>query len=145
LSDNKETANIEYQSDLHSSSFDVWLEQHLQHDLRYQRTLRGIHKDDLVFLLNGNMVKNYGSQGQKKSYLFSLKLAQFEYLKSRMNSSPVLLLDDVFEKLDQQRMESLLKIIRNPIFGQVILTDTHENRIRNAFGNEQEIGFISLV
>ena len=144
LSDNQETANIEYQSDLHSSTFEVWLEQHLQHDLRYQRTLRGIHKDDLVFLLNGNPVKNYGSQGQKKSYLFSLKLAQYEYLKSKMNSSPVLLLDDVFEKLDQQRMESLLKIIRNPIFGQVILTDTHENRIRTAFGNEQEIGFINL-
>lgn len=144
LSAEKEAATIEYQSDLHSNSFSFWLEQHLQHDLRYQRTLRGIHKDDFNFLLNGNVIKNYGSQGQKKSYLFSLKLAQFEYLKCKMNNSPILLLDDVFEKLDQQRMEALLHIIRNPIFGQVILTDTHENRVLEAFGYSNQIAVIRL-
>jgi len=144
LSAEKEAATISYQSDLQSHTFSFWLEEQLQHDMRYQRTLRGVHKDDLIFLLNENPIKNYGSQGQKKSYLFSLKLAQFEYLKTKMNNSPILLLDDVFEKLDQQRMEALLKIIRSPIFGQVILTDTHENRVKSTFGEAQEIGMIHL-
>jgi DNA replication and repair protein RecF len=144
LSLGKEEVTIEYQSDLNSSPLATWLDQHLQHDLRYQRTLRGIHKDELVYLMNGNPIKSYGSQGQKKSYLFALKLAQYEYLKLQMDTQPILLLDDVFEKLDQQRMESLLQIIRNPIFGQVIITDTHESRVQNAFGDEQEIGFIRL-
>lgn len=144
LSDGKESVGIDYQSDLNIHPLHVWLDQHLQHDIRYQRTLRGIHKDDLVFSLNGNPVKTYGSQGQKKSFLFSLKLAQFEYLKTKMGNSPILLLDDVFEKLDQQRMESLLRIIRKPIFGQVMLSDTHESRVSAAFGDEQEIGFIRL-
>jgi DNA replication and repair protein RecF len=144
FSDGKEEVNIDYQSDLKKSSLSIWLNEHLQHDIRYQRTLRGIHKDDFLFLMDGNALKNYGSQGQKKSFLFSLKLAQFEYLKKKMGSSPILLLDDVFEKLDQQRMEALLKIISNPIFGQVILTDTHENRVSAAFGNEKAIGFIRL-
>lgn len=144
LSDGKEQIGIQYQSDLNSNSLNLWLQEHLQHDIRYQRTLRGIHKDDLLFLLNENPIKGYGSQGQKKSFLFSLKLAQFEYLKLKMGNSPILLLDDVFEKLDQQRMESLLRIIRSPVFGQVILTDTHESRVSKAFGSEQEIGFIRL-
>lgn len=144
LSGGNETVNTDYQSDLAVHPLSVWLEEHIQHDLRYQRTLRGIHKDEWVFLLNGNPVKTYGSQGQKKSFLFSLKLAQFEYLKTTMGNSPILLLDDVFEKLDQQRMESLLRIIRSPVFGQVILTDTHEGRVTAAFGNNGPIGFIRL-
>jgi DNA replication and repair protein RecF len=144
LSADKEMATIEYQSDLSNFSLEHLLEQNVQNDLRFQRTLKGIHKDELVFLLNGNSLKNYGSQGQKKSFLFSLKLAQYEYLKTKMNSSPILLLDDVFEKLDQQRMEALLNIISTPMFGQVILTDTHEHRVKDAFGNDSEIDFIRL-
>ena len=146
LSQGNERVHINYQSDLKTEPMAHWLDGHLQHDLRYQRTLRGIHKDDLLFLLNEHPIKNYGSQGQKKSFLFSLKLAQFEYLHNRMGNSPILLLDDVFEKLDQQRMESLLHIIRMPIFGQVILTDTHEKRVLEAFGGDaqQQIGLIQL-
>lgn len=144
LSADSEMATIEYQSDLSINSLNILLEQHLQNDLRFQRTLRGIHKDELVFLLNGNSIKNYGSQGQKKSYLFSLKLAQYEYLKAKMKNSPILLLDDVFEKLDQQRMEALLSIINTETFGQVILTDTHEHRVKEAFGSDSELGFIRL-
>lgn len=144
FSDGAEQVNIDYQSDLKKSSLSTWLNEHLQQDIRYQRTLRGIHKDDFLFLMNENAIKNYGSQGQKKSFLFSLKLAQFEYLKGKMGSSPLLLLDDVFEKLDQQRMEALLRIIKAPVFGQVIITDTHESRVKNAFGSEEKIGFIRL-
>jgi DNA replication and repair protein RecF len=144
LSADKEIATIEYQSDLGMHSLEHLLEQNVQNDLRFQRTLKGIHKDELVFLLNGNSLKSFGSQGQKKSFLFSLKLAQYEYLKTKMNSSPILLLDDVFEKLDQQRMEALLNIISNPMFGQVILTDTHEQRVKDAFGKDSVIDFIRL-
>lgn len=144
LSGNTEQVDIQYQSDLHEHDFGQILAQTMQHDLRQQRTLKGVHKDDFVYLLNGLALKNFGSQGQKKSFLFSLKLAQFEYLKTKMQHSPILLLDDVFEKLDQQRMEALLNIIKSPIFGQVLLTDTHEERVRAAFGKEQPISFIQL-
>lgn len=144
LSSDAETAKIQYHSDIQQQSMAKWLDQNIQNDLRYQRTLRGIHKDDLYFLIDENSLKNYGSQGQKKSFLFALKLAQFDYLQSKMHNSPILLLDDLFEKLDQQRMEALLHIIRSPIFKQVIMTDTHESRVRQAFGDLAQIQFINL-
>ncbi|MBL7711451.1 MAG: DNA replication and repair protein RecF [Chitinophagaceae bacterium] len=144
LSGGGEQVSMQYQSDLNQHSLPYWLSEHLQHDIRYQRTLRGIHKDELVFLLDGNPLKAYGSQGQKKSFLFSLKLAQFAYLRSNMQQSPLLLLDDVFEKLDQQRMEALLHIIGDDMFGQVVITDTHDSRINEAFDAEAPVSFIRL-
>lgn len=144
LSGCKETAAIQYESDLQRQPLAEWLQNGLQYDLRYQRTLRGIHKDDLLFLLDGHPVRSFGSQGQKKSFLFSLKLAQYAYIRQQLGHSPILLLDDIFEKLDQQRMESLLQIISTDIFGQVLLTDTHENRVQEAFGKIQGISFIRL-
>lgn len=144
LTDGKEVVHIDYQSDMHLQPLSAWLQQSLQHDMRLQRTLRGIHKDDLVFLLNDTSVKGFGSQGQKKSFLFALKLAQYKYLSGILGFKPILLLDDVFEKLDQQRMEALLRIIRGADFGQVILTDTHSERVKNAFGDGVEVGMITL-
>ena len=110
-----------------------------------QRTMYGIHKDELDFRLNEFSLKSFGSQGQKKSFLFALKLAQYAYLYKQQGHFPILLLDDIFEKLDQQRMEALLKIIQGKNFGQVILTDTHPERVHQAFGDRAQIGFISLV
>jgi DNA replication and repair protein RecF len=144
LSGGKEPIQVIYNSDLSERPLPVWLEQNLQYDLRYQRTLRGIHKDDWDFRLNDMQLKQFGSQGQKKSFLFALKLAQYAYLAEVTKHLPILLLDDIFEKLDQSRMEALLRIIRNPDFGQVILTDTHPDRIRQAFGEGTDIGFIYL-
>ncbi|HTN18548.1 MAG TPA: DNA replication and repair protein RecF [Chitinophagaceae bacterium] len=144
LSGGGEQVSVQYQSDLNQHTLQYWLSEHLQHDIRYQRTLRGIHKDDLVFLLDGNPIKSYGSQGQKKSFLFSLKLAQFNYLRSCMQQSPLLLLDDVFEKLDQQRMEALLHIIGDELFGQVVITDTHQSRINEVFDSAAPVSFIHL-
>ena len=89
-------------------------------------------------------LRQYGSQGQKKSFLFALKLAQYAYISMQSGKLPILLLDDVFEKLDQQRMEALLTIIQGPAFGQVILTDTHAERVRAAFGPDVRIGEILL-
>jgi DNA replication and repair protein RecF len=144
LSNGKEAIEVTYNSDLFQRPLSAWMEQNLQYDLRYQRTLRGIHKDDWEFNLNGLQLKQFGSQGQKKSFLFALKLAQYAYLSKALGHLPILLLDDIFEKLDQSRMEALLRIIRGEGFGQVILTDTHPERIKEAFGKETEVGFIYL-
>jgi DNA replication and repair protein RecF len=144
LVDGKEAIQVTYTSDLAQKPLLAWMEQNLQYDLRYQRTLKGIHKDDWEFSLNNLQLKQFGSQGQKKSFLFALKLAQYAYLSKALGHLPILLLDDIFEKLDQNRMEALLRIIRSDGFGQVILTDTHPERISKAFGAETEVGFIYL-
>lgn len=144
LSGGKEVLQVTYETDLSERSLANWLQYNLQYDMRYQRTLRGIHKDDWAFSLSGMPVKQYASQGQKKSFLFALKLAQYAFLSKEMGHLPILLLDDVFEKLDQQRIEALLAIIRTPEFGQVLLTDTHEERIRIAFGEGADIEFVRL-
>ncbi len=144
LSGGKEAIQVSYTSDLAQKTLATWLGQNLQYDLRYQRTLRGVHKDEWDFRLNGLQLKQFGSQGQKKSFLFALKLAQYAYLSKALGHLPILLLDDIFEKLDQNRMEALLRIIRGKDFGQVILTDTHPERIKEAFGKEAEVGFIYL-
>jgi DNA replication and repair protein RecF len=144
LSGGKELISLVYQSDLLQKPFTEWLRDGLQQDLRIQRTLRGIHKDDWAFVLNGNSLKQFGSQGQKKSFLFAMKLAQYAYLSTEQGHLPILLLDDIFEKLDQHRMEALLRIISGPDFGQVLLTDTHEGRVKEAFGEGAEVGFVRL-
>jgi len=144
LSGGKESPGLIYQSDLAQKNLFEWLHSGLPADLRMQRTLRGIHKDDLELTLNGMSLKQFGSQGQKKSFLFALKLAQYRYLTKQLGHKPMLLLDDIFEKLDQSRIEALLSIICSPEFGQVLLTDTHAERIKAAFGPASDISFIAL-
>jgi len=144
LSNRNEKVSIEYLSDQNHTTLATSLLQSFEQDLRFQRTTKGIHRDDLVFLIQDKPLKQYGSQGQKKSFLFALKLAQYQYLASHQGRKPILLLDDVFEKLDQQRMESLLRIIQGTGFGQVILTDTHPERVRMAFSSGTQMGEIHL-
>lgn len=144
LSGGHEPIGVAYTSDLAQKPLLQWLQQGLRHDLHYQRTLRGIHKDDWEFRLNDMLLRQFGSQGQKKSYLFALKLAQYTFLGRKQGHLPILLLDDIFEKLDQHRIEALLRIIRTGDFGQVLLTDTHAERIKNAFGADSGLGFIQL-
>ena len=98
-----------------------------------QRSNAGIHKDDILFELNGQPFKNIASQGQRKSLLFALKLAEFELLKQKKGFAPLLLLDDVFEKLDSIRMQQLLKWVCKENNGQVFITDTHRERLEEAF------------
>ncbi len=144
LCNGAEVVTIQYESDLNKQDLKSLLKTGLRADIQFQRTLHGIHKDDLVFMLDGVLAKRFGSQGQKKSFLFALKLAQYAYLTKVSGSQPVLLLDDIFEKLDQHRMKSLLQIIQSPEFGQVLLTDTHADRVKDAFGAEASPGFIYL-
>jgi DNA replication and repair protein RecF len=144
LSGGKEDIQLVYESDLKQMPMPHWLADFRQHDMRMQRTLKGIHKDDLEFRLQGRALRQFGSQGQKKTFLFALKLAQYEYLRATLGHPPILLLDDIFEKLDQNRIEALLRIIRAQHFGQVLLTDTHPDRVMAAFGKDAEMEFICL-
>ncbi|MEO5593206.1 MAG: DNA replication and repair protein RecF [Chitinophagaceae bacterium] len=127
-----EEVNIVYESALLQNTFDVLLKQCREKDLLLQRTTRGIHRDDLNFTLQGQPFKSIASQGQRKSLLFALKLAEFEILKENKGYPPFLLLDDVFEKLDQQRMHNLLTWVCVQNRGQVFITDTHKERLDNA-------------
>jgi DNA replication and repair protein RecF len=98
-------------------------------DLDLMRTTRGVHRDDLNFTLAHNPLKKFGSQGQQKSFLIALKLAQFDYLNEVKGKKPLLLLDDIFEKLDQQRLSRLFAQMGEGKFGQVFLTDTQKDRV----------------
>ena len=100
----------------------------LKKDRSFQHTTQGIHKDDLDFLIYEKPIKKFGSQGQKKTFLIALKIAQFDYLRSKKGISPIILLDDIFDKLDQNRVTNLLKLMIDEEFGQIFLTDTHEDR-----------------
>ena len=133
IADNNETITLQYDSRLHDSSFYDLLNNYRQKDLVSQRSNAGIHKDDILFQLNDQVFKTTASQGQRKSLLFALKLAEFELLKENKGFAPLLLLDDVFEKLDDNRMHQLLHWVCNENNGQVLITDTHKERLQEAF------------
>jgi DNA replication and repair protein RecF len=146
ISSNNEHITLEYNSQLNDENFGDLLRSSLQKDRLLQRTNVGIHKDDLSFLLDANVFKHVASQGQRKSLLFACKLAEFEILKTVKGPAPILLLDDVFEKLDETRMKNLLDYVCNKNDGQVFITDTHFERLEKAlsqFGNKVQI--IELV
>ena len=133
IADNDEVITLQYDSRLHDSNFYDLLNNYRQKDFLSQRSNAGIHKDDIVFQLNGQVFKTTASQGQRKSLLFALKLAEFELLKANKGFAPLLLLDDVFEKLDDNRMQQLLHWVCNENEGQVFITDTHKERLQEAF------------
>lgn len=125
----EEETELHYQSELNQCSFTELLHLNRQRDMIAQRTTGGIHRDDLVFNLTGQLFKNIASQGQRKSLLFALKLAEMDVLKENKGFAPLLLLDDVFEKLDEDRIASLLYRVCVENKGQVFITDTNEERL----------------
>ena len=127
-----EQIHLEYYSQLLEDDFEKLLETFRQKDILLQRTTAGIHKDDIELKLNNENFKNIASQGQRKSLLFALKLKEFEELRSAKGFAPVLLLDDVFEKLDAGRMQNLLHHVCVENKSQVFITDTHEERLQEA-------------
>jgi DNA replication and repair protein RecF len=135
IADNSEEISLQYDSSLNDSPFYDLLNHYRQKDFLLQRSNAGIHKDDIGFQLNGQPFKTTASQGQRKSLLFALKLAEFELLKANKGFAPLLLLDDVFEKLDDNRMNQLLHWVCNENKGQVFITDTHRERLEEAFKN----------
>lgn len=145
ISGSSEKIGIEYESQLHHGSFENLLRETLQKDRMTQRTNVGIHKDELVFKLKENNFKQIASQGQRKSLLFACKLSEFEILKSEKGFEPLLLLDDVFEKLDSKRIHNLLEFICNENNGQVFITDTDAARLAETIGNfTKEFQIINL-
>ena len=129
LASNAEQVMIEYQSGLQEISYAEGLRQNAAADAKSGFTNFGVHKDDFVFFINGQPVKRFGSQGQQKSFSLALRLAQFDYSYQRKQVKPILLLDDIFDKLDKTRISALLQMVGQDHFGQVFLTDTDETRV----------------
>ncbi len=128
ISDSSEDVTLTYKSQLLQSSFATLLHQAERKDLALQRTTVGPHKDDFVFLMDENPVKTFGSQGQQKSYAIALKLAHFEVMAAKHGHKPLLLLDDIFDRLDEKRIMQLMQMVAAHTFGQIFLTDTHLER-----------------
>jgi len=131
VSGDKEQVNLEYKSQLHDFSLTDLLHNSLEKDKVLQYTSSGIHKDDLSFEIGEYPIKKFGSQGQQKSYLIALKLAQFEFIKQQSSVVPILLLDDIFDKLDEKRVSQIVDLVNNDDFGQIFITDTHSERTEN--------------
>lgn len=130
LSSENESVSCNYQCSLNDEgSLPAQLIIAEEKDRQLQRTTVGIHKDDLQFRLEDLPLKRFASQGQLKTFVLALKLAQYELLREEKKELPLLLLDDIFDKLDQSRVENLLRYIQNSAFGQVFITDTHPDRI----------------
>ena len=126
-----ENINLFYESELLTISFSELIKLNRNKDCMMQRTTSGIHRDDIELKLNDEAFKNIASQGQRKSLLFALKLAEMEILKKEKGFAPLLLLDDVFEKLDEERISNLLEKVCIENDGQVFITDTNEERLRS--------------
>jgi DNA replication and repair protein RecF len=133
LSDQKESASIQYLSDLESENFPEVFRNNLAKDRALQRTTMGIHKDDFLFEINSHPLKKFGSQGQQKSYVIALKLAQFDSIKAQKNIKPLLLLDDIFDKLDDKRIQKLTEMVIHQSFGQLFVTDARPERTASIF------------
>lgn len=128
ISGAKEEVNLRYKSQLHDVTFETLLVNSIEKDRMLQYTSSGVHKDDLNFEIGEYPIKKFGSQGQQKSYLIALKLAQFEFIKKQSNVTPILLLDDIFDKLDENRVSQIVDLVNNDEFGQIFITDTHFER-----------------
>jgi DNA replication and repair protein RecF len=120
--------SVVYQSDLKENSLGELLEENLEKDRILTYTSKGIHKDDLIFEMNGSSLKRTGSQGQQKSFLIALKLSQMNRIKELTGKTPVLLLDDIFDKLDDTRVSQLIELVNREHFGQIFITDTNKER-----------------
>ncbi len=128
ISNGSESVSLEYSSQLKVKGLIQLLQENIGKDKITQYTNFGIHKDDLSFQIDGHPIKKFGSQGQQKSYLIALKLAQFDFIKAQSNVNPILLLDDIFDKLDEQRVEHIISLVHNENFGQLFISDTHADR-----------------
>ena len=138
LSGGKEQVEIIYESQLSIMPMRDLLSESLPKDRMVKFTTAGIHKDDLSFQINGYPVKKFGSQGQQKTFVIAIKLAQFEYTRRIKKFKPILLFDDIFDKLDDNRVKQIVKLVNEDNFGQVFITDTQRERTEQIF-NDHDI------
>ena len=131
ISGQKEPVSIHYDSKLNDKPFENLLEESLPKDRMLQYTSVGMHKDDMQFKINDFPIKKFGSQGQQKTFLIALKLAQFDIIRNQMKVLPILLLDDIFDKLDDLRVMQMINLVNDESFGQLFVTDTNKERTEN--------------
>ena len=128
ITGSQETVQLVYESHLFENDLVTLLQENLNKDRALQYTSMGIHKDDLSFEIDHYPIKKFGSQGQQKSFLIALKLAQFEFLKKQSGVKPILLFDDIFDKLDETRVAKIIEMVNSDTFGQLFISDTHPER-----------------
>jgi len=133
ISNGAEQVELVYESQLLQNSLASLLKKNIERDRVLERTTSGIHKDDLQFNIHGMAMKKFGSQGQQKSFLIALKLAQYTFLTQKKGFKPLLLLDDIFDKLDEGRVTKLMQMVSDNDFGQVFITDTSISRVKDIF------------
>lgn len=125
-----ESVEMEYKSSLREEALELSLQNARKKEMYLQRTTAGIHKDELVFTISEHPLKRSGSQGQQKSFLMALKLSLLHWIQEKTNKQPILLLDDLFDKLDEERVMRLLELVSGEQFGQVFITDTQTARLK---------------
>jgi DNA replication and repair protein RecF len=136
ISGRKESVSLSYDSPLEHGTMEEILQENAEKDRLMQRTCSGVHRDDLRFSMDGRKVKRFGSQGQQKSYLIALKLAQYKLIHETSKRFPILMVDDLFDKLDLNRSGHLISLLGSEDIGQVFITDTDPDRIRRVFDEE---------
>lgn len=129
VSGGQEKVSLRYKSHLNDTPAEILFRENIEKDRVLQYTSVGIHRDDLTLLIDGYPIRNVGSQGQQKTYLIALKLAQFDFISKVAGIKPLLLLDDIFDKLDTGRVHRLIDMVANDGFGQIFITDTSKNRL----------------
>ena len=135
ISEKDEQIDLSYESQLSDDTLLNLLEKNIEKDRALQYTSVGVHKDDLSFTIAGHPIKKFGSQGQQKSFLIALKLAQFHFIKQLADTTPILLLDDIFDKLDENRVSHIVGWVKNDNFGQIFISDTHADRTEDVVKN----------
>jgi DNA replication and repair protein RecF len=133
ITNGKEQVDIQYISQLNDRHFNELLVASRENDRISKFTNTGIHKDDLLFNIDSYPLKKFGSQGQQKSFVVALKLAQFDYTRNINGFKPILLLDDIFDKLDDTRVKQIIQLVSHNNFGQTFITDTKQERVQNIF------------
>ena len=131
ITNSAETVQLVYQSNLFEKDTLTLLEENISKDRVLHYTSVGVHKDDLSFEIDNYPIKKFGSQGQQKSFLIALKLAQFDFVKKRSGEKPILLFDDIFDKLDEFRVSKIIEMVNKEEFGQLFISDTHPERTEN--------------
>lgn len=145
ISQGKEKVSLEYRSQLKDASFKDVLAEAMSKDRIVQYSTAGIHRDDLICSLDGYPIKKLGSQGQRKSFVIALKLAQYDFLKSEKGYAPLLLLDDIFDKLDPSRVVQLMELVNGEDFGQIFITHTHEERLAEVLEGIEDVKIFQIA
>lgn len=130
LSEDRETVGMEYRSELQQAPLDKLLLASRQKDFVNEHTTSGVHRDELLLTIGGHPLRKFGSQGQQKSFLVALKLAEYTLLSHHAKERPILLLDDLFDKLDMRRVAQLLRVVGGEMFGQIFITDCNKHRLQ---------------